>query len=95
VSKQHFYEYPLLLIFSNNKYIHNSVYETCGSQGDEDVDVGFINFSPEDGGSIKMAVFWIVAPCSLVEVYRRSRVACCLHHDDGGSNLGPETGYPD
>jgi hypothetical protein len=27
-----------------------------------------------------MAVFWVVAPCSLVEVYRRSRGACCLHH---------------
>jgi hypothetical protein len=30
-------------------------------------------------------VFWVVAPCSLVEVYRRFRVACCLHRpDDGG-----------
>jgi hypothetical protein len=27
-----------------------------------------------------MAVFWVVAPCSLVEVYRRFRGACCLHH---------------
>jgi hypothetical protein len=27
-----------------------------------------------------MAVFWVVAPCSLVEVNRRSRGACCLHH---------------
>jgi hypothetical protein len=27
-----------------------------------------------------MAVFWIVAPCSLVEVYRRFRGPCCLHH---------------
>jgi hypothetical protein len=34
----------------------------------------------------KMAIFWIVAPCSLVEVYRRFRGACCLHYqgDDGG-----------
>jgi hypothetical protein len=34
-----------------------------------------------------MGVFWVVAPCSLVEVYRRFRCACCLHHhgDDGGS----------
>jgi hypothetical protein len=29
---------------------------------------------------VKMAVFWVVAPCSLVEVYRRFRGACCLHH---------------
>jgi hypothetical protein len=35
-----------------------------------------------------MAVFWVVAPCSLVEVYRRFRGTCCLHHhrpDDGSS----------
>jgi hypothetical protein len=34
-----------------------------------------------------MAVFWVVAPCSLVEVYH----LCCLHHqgdhhpEDGGT----------
>jgi hypothetical protein len=36
---------------------------------------------------MKMAVFWDVALCSLVEVYRRFRGACCLHNyslDDGG-----------
>jgi hypothetical protein len=27
-----------------------------------------------------MAVFWIVVPCSLVEVYRRFRGPFCLHH---------------
>jgi hypothetical protein len=26
----------------------------------------------------KMAVFWVVAPCSLVEGYRRFKNACCL-----------------
>jgi hypothetical protein len=30
----------------------------------------------------KMAVFWVVAPCSLVEVYHRFRGPCCLHHQD-------------
>jgi hypothetical protein len=30
--------------------------------------------------SMKMTVFWDVAPCCLVEVYRRFRCACCLHH---------------
>jgi hypothetical protein len=37
--------------------------------------------------STKMAVFWVVALCSLVEVYR-FRGPCCLHHqgpDYGGS----------
>jgi hypothetical protein len=26
-----------------------------------------------------MAVFWVVAPCSLAEVYRRFRGGCCLY----------------
>jgi hypothetical protein len=26
-----------------------------------------------------MAVFWVVALCNLVEVYRRVRRACCFH----------------
>jgi hypothetical protein len=36
---------------------------------------------------MKMAVFWVVAPCSLVEVHQRFRSLRCLHHqgDDGGS----------
>jgi hypothetical protein len=41
--------------------------------------------------SMKMAVFWVVAPYNLVEVYQRFRGPCCLHHQgdddcpDGGS----------
>jgi hypothetical protein len=27
-----------------------------------------------------MTVVWVVAPCSLVEVYGRFKGACCLHH---------------
>jgi hypothetical protein len=30
--------------------------------------------------SKKMAVFWLVAPYSLVEVYQRFRGLCYLHH---------------
>jgi hypothetical protein len=38
---------------------------------------------------MKMAVFSVVAPCSLVEVYRSLRGACCLHHQgDEGSDDG-------
>jgi hypothetical protein len=29
---------------------------------------------------LMMNVFCVVAPCSVVEVYRRFRGACCLHH---------------
>jgi hypothetical protein len=34
-----------------------------------------------------MAVFWVAASCSLLEVYRRSRGACCFHHQ-GDKNIG-------
>jgi hypothetical protein len=34
----------------------------------------------KDNIKIKMAVFWDIAPCSLAEVYRRFRGACCRHH---------------
>jgi hypothetical protein len=40
----------------------------------------------------KMAVFWDVAPCGLVEVYRRFRGAFCLYNqgvDDGGNKHFP------
>jgi hypothetical protein len=43
--------------------------------------------------SMMTVVFFILAPCSLVEFYRRFRGDCCLHHqsdrpdDGGGSNL--------
>jgi hypothetical protein len=29
---------------------------------------------------MKMAVFWVVASCNLVEVYQRFRGTCCLRH---------------
>jgi hypothetical protein len=38
-----------------------------------------------------MAVFWVVAPCSLVEVYRRFRGICCLHHQDYNNGGTSET----
>jgi hypothetical protein len=36
---------------------------------------------------LKMDVFWVVAPCSLVEFYQRFRGPCCLHHQ----GVRPET----
>jgi hypothetical protein len=29
---------------------------------------------------VKIAVFWVVAPCSLVEVFQRFSGPCCLHY---------------
>jgi hypothetical protein len=37
-----------------------------------------MTFYTQLNSSFKMTVFWDVAPCSLVEVYRRFRGACCL-----------------
>jgi hypothetical protein len=39
-----------------------------------------VRFQVLTAASMKMTVFWDIAPCSLVEVYRRFRGACCLHH---------------
>jgi hypothetical protein len=41
-----------------------------------------VEISDSRSASMMMAVFWVVAPCSLVEVYRRFRSACCLHYQD-------------
>jgi hypothetical protein len=35
---------------------------------------------PQHWPSIKMAAFWVVAPCGLVDVYRRFRCTLCLLH---------------
>jgi hypothetical protein len=32
--------------------------------------------------NLKITAFWNIAPCSLVEVYRRFRRTYCLHHRD-------------
>jgi hypothetical protein len=33
------------------------------------------------------AVFWVVAPCSLLEVYQRMRGPCCLRHQGDRLNF--------
>jgi hypothetical protein len=39
-----------------------------------------------------MAVFWVVAPCSLVEVYQRFRGPRCLHHQGDHQTHRPGDG---
>jgi hypothetical protein len=41
--------------------------------------MGQVGFEVLTAVSMKIAVFWVVAPCSLVEVYQRFRGPCCLH----------------
>jgi hypothetical protein len=45
--------------------------------------------------STKMVVFWVAAPCSLVEVYQRFRGPCCLHQqgDDSSRHYNPEDSH--
>jgi hypothetical protein len=38
-----------------------------------DAGISFVGFEVFTAVSTKMAVFWVVAPCSLVEVYQRFR----------------------
>jgi hypothetical protein len=35
-----------------------------------------------------VVVFWVVAPCTLVGVYRRFRDVCCLHHRPDDRSVG-------
>jgi hypothetical protein len=44
------------------------------------VKVYFVRFQVLTAENKKMDVFWVVAPCSLVENYRIFRGACCFHH---------------
>jgi hypothetical protein len=52
--------------------------------------VFFSLFPSDQFGGKKMIVFWVVAPCSLVEIYRRFKSACCLRHhgDESASTSG-------
>jgi hypothetical protein len=48
-----------------------------------------VRFQVPTAASMKTDFFWVVAPCSLVEIYRHFSGTCCLHHqgndDDGDS----------
>jgi hypothetical protein len=48
----------------------------------------FVGLELLTAANMKMAVFWVVAPCSLV-VYRRSGGSCCLRHQGDKRQLLP------
>jgi hypothetical protein len=56
-----------------------SVTNTDGSSVNKNVTIKVLG-----GWILKMAVFWVVAPCSMVEVYRHFRGPFCLHHQGDG-----------
>jgi hypothetical protein len=50
----------------------------------------FVTANTKETLDMLTAVFCVVAPCSLVEIYQRLRGPCCLHHqhpDYGGSKV--------
>jgi hypothetical protein len=53
-----------------------AIYDDDGGGGDDDIDLmkRYIRFQVHMVARMKMAVFWVVVPCSLVEVYQCFRV---------------------
>jgi hypothetical protein len=68
----------VIINFPTRTVLHGVSYEivSCSHQN-KVYDVGFEVITAV---STKMAVFWVVAPCSLVEAYQRFGGSCCLHH---------------
>jgi hypothetical protein len=54
----------------------------------------WVGFEVLTAVSMKIAVFWVVAPCSRVEVFQSFRGACWRHHPDymGGRKYLPDVG---
>jgi hypothetical protein len=74
-----------MLILNSNVY---SLYLSTSKNTSFFVNFVCLPITKELQQCTKIAVFWVVAPCSLVEEYQRFRGPCRLHHqggDDGGS----------
>jgi hypothetical protein len=75
----------LIIFFVTNLMLYNLLNKLC-------IRVGFEVLTAV---STKMAVFWVVAPWSLVEVYQRFRGPCYLHHqgDETTRRYNPEDSH--
>jgi hypothetical protein len=64
--------------------ITNSITSRIRSSGSKNIliKLKFVGFQFLTAASMKIIVFWDVAPCSLVEADRRFWGAHCLHHQD-------------
>jgi hypothetical protein len=47
------------------------------------IEVSYVRFQGLTASSMRMTVYWVIAPCCRVEVYRRFRGAFCIHHQGG------------
>jgi hypothetical protein len=59
--------------------------EICDSHSCEDVYV--VRFQVLTATGMNMTVDWDLAPCSLVEIYRRFRGAYCFLHEGAEENI--------
>jgi hypothetical protein len=82
----------LLVAYNDNHLLKTGVERTpetsCTSNVSQIVDnikhnINLVRFRVLTA-SMKMTVFWDVAPCSLIEIYRRYRDAYCLHQQGDG-----------
>jgi hypothetical protein len=70
----------LVFVWSNTADFKYYIYELSNKHWFCKIEGIYARFQVLMATSTKMAVFWGIAPSSLVEVYRRFRGACCLHH---------------
>jgi hypothetical protein len=53
-----------------------------------------VEFEILTADSMQMALFWVVAPCSLAEIYQHFRGTCCPHNEgDSGIRDSYNTGF--
>jgi hypothetical protein len=58
-----------------------------GSNAKGIINLKHVGFEVLTAASMKMAVFCVVAPCNLVEIYRRLKGNCCPHHQGDDKSL--------
>jgi hypothetical protein len=44
--------------------------------------ISLLHLNQNQFNSLNVTACYDIAPCSVVEIYRRYRGACCLHHQD-------------
>jgi hypothetical protein len=78
----HWTSQRLLLVFINQKGTLNTciMVQACLYHSQVWNSKYIVRFEVLTAASMKMTVFWYIAPCSLVEIDRRFRGAYCLHN---------------
>jgi hypothetical protein len=61
-------------------YLKTSLTRELSPCRPEEAIPNLVGFEVLTVASMKMAIFWVVELCNLVEVYQRFRGSCFLHH---------------